>query len=393
MKIWSSIAVASALIVTPIVALAQEANLAFGGDQFTAGQQASIDQEVARDAFVAGYNVSIAAPVAGDGHIAGFNVNTTAPITGDAYAAGYAVSIGAPVGNDVTAAGNSVVLARAATVGGNARMAGQSVTLDGPVSGSAIVSAQTLTLNTTIAGDFKFIGENIVFAPGARVTGTLDIQAPREIPVPAEVASPDRVTFTQLVAPDYMGEAGRTAENVVRGFFWAAVGWVVFLFIIGAAFIALLPARVHAMEVASERRPFRTLGLGTRGFAATLGLVLVAVLTIVGILTLPIVLIYIAVACSLAYLAGAYLIAFRIGSGFMRIDSNIKRLVTLALGLIGAVLLGLIPLLGWLVTLLITTFGFGVFAVVTMVRWSARDAQRIRAAEGPSPGSSGQPVA
>jgi hypothetical protein len=236
-----------------------------------------------------------------------------------------------------------------------------------------------------VAGDFSFIGENIVFAPGARVAGKLSVQAPREIAVPAEVAAADRVTFTQLVYPDYVGEAGRTAENVVKGFwpaFWAAAGWLVFLFVLGAALIALLPARIHAMEAASENRPFRTLGLGILTFASTLGLVLVAVITIIGIVTLPFVFIYIVIACSLAYLAGAYLIALRIGGAFVRIDSNLKRLGTLALALVAAVLLGAIPVLGWLITLLVTAFGFGAFAVVTMARWSAKDAPRIQTAEG-----------
>jgi cytoskeletal protein CcmA (bactofilin family) len=385
MKIWTSIVIASALLATPILAAADEANLSFGGDQYTAGQQAAIETDVARDAFVAGYNVSITAPVEGDGHLAGFSVSTTSPVTQDVYAAGYSVSIGAPVGGDLTAMGNNLVVGSSAAIGGNVRAAGQTVTLDGPINGSAIVTAQTLTLNTSVAGDFSFIGENIAFAPGARVAGKLSIQAPREIAVPAEVAAADRVSFTQLVHPDYVGEAGRTAENVVKGFwpaFWAAAGWLVFLFVLGAALIALLPARIHAMEAASEKRPFRTLGLGILTLASTLGLLLVAVISIIGIVTLPFVFIYIAIACSLAYLAGAYLIGLRIGGAFVSIDSNLKRLGTLALALIAAVLLGAIPVLGWLITLLVTAFGFGAFALVTMVRWSAKDAPRIQTAEG-----------
>jgi hypothetical protein len=100
MKIWSSILIASAVIVSPMLALADETNLSFGGDQYTAGQQAGIETDVARDAFIAGYTVSISAPVQGDGHLAGFNVSTTSPVTEDVYAAGYSVTIGAPVGGD-----------------------------------------------------------------------------------------------------------------------------------------------------------------------------------------------------------------------------------------------------------------------------------------------------
>lgn len=378
--------VAAALFATP-AAIADEASYSFGGDQYAAGQEAAIGAAVTRDAFAAGYNVSITAPVQGDAHLGGFNVSTTAPVTGDVYGAGFSVTLGAPVGADVTAMGNSVTLQPAATVAGNLRAAGQTVTLDGPVAGSALVTAQTLRLNTTVAGDLSFIGEAIVFSPGAKVTGKVSIQAPKEIAVPAEVASADRVSFTKLVDPDYMGEAGRTAQNVVNSFwpaFWAMVGWFALLLVIGAVLIALFPTRLRALEIASAKRPFRTFGIGILAFASTLGLVVVAVLTLIGIVVVPFVFIYVAIACSIAYLTGAYLIALRVGGAFVQVDTNLKRLGILALGLALAAFLGLIPFIGWLITLCITSFGFGALAVVTMVRWSAGDAQRLGGAQPPA---------
>lgn len=395
MKLWSTAIVAGVLLATS-PSVAEEANFTFGGDQYTAGQQAGIETDVARDAFIAGYNVSITAPVGGDAHLAGFNVSTSAPVTGDVYGAGYSVSVGAPVSSDVSLMGNNVIVQARAPVTGNARLVGQTVTIDAPIGGSVLVTAQTLLLNATIAGDLSFTGENVVFAPTAEVTGKVAIQAPKPIDVPATVADANRVTFTELVNPDYVGEAGRTAENVIKGFwpvFWAAVGWLAFLFVLGAALIALAPTRLRAMEAASEKRPFRTFGLGILTFASTLGLVIVAALTIIGLIALPFVLIYIAIACSLAYLTGAYVMALRIAGAFVAVDSNLKRLGVLAAGLVAAALLGMIPVLGWLITLAIDTFGFGVFAVVTMVHWSAKDAERIRRAEQPTVGSAGQPAA
>jgi cytoskeletal protein CcmA (bactofilin family) len=372
------------LAIAAAPSAAEEASLDFGGDHYAAGQQAGVAAAVARDAFIAGYNVAISAPVEGDGHIAGFSVGTTARVAGDLYAAGYSVNVAGAVGGDVTAMGNSVLIGAAAPVGGNVRAAGQTVTLEGPISGSLLVTAQNLVLDTTVAGDVTFIGESIAFSPGARIAGTVSIRASREIAVPPEVAAADRVSFAQLANPDYVGQAGRTAESVISGFWpalWSALLWLAFLLVVGAAVIALLPSRLRALEAASALRPFRCFGLGILAFASTLGLVPVAALTIIGLVTLPFVLLYIFVACSLAYLAGAYLIALRVGGAFVTTDTNLTRLVLLALGLAAAVLLGLVPVVGWLLTLGITIFGFGAFAVVTMVRWSAADAGRI-----PAPG-------
>lgn len=371
----------SILLLVPVAAGAQEARLGFGGDQYAAGQNIAVEAAVERDAFVAGSDVSLNAPVSGDAHLAGFDVNSTAAVSGNIYALGYSVDITGAVGGDVTAAANSVTLRSAAPVAGNARLAGATVTIATPISGSALVSAQSLTLDAPISGDVSFYGETMVFAPGARVDGVLSIQAPGEIVVPPGVASADRVKFTRLVAPDYVAEAGRTAETVVKRFwpqFWIAVAGLLLLFLIGAAMISLMPKAMARMQIVSETRPLRNLGLGVLAFAAVLGLVPVIAMTLVGILLLPFVFIFIAIASGLAYVAGSYLVGLRISKAFFTTDTNLKRLGILALALIAAVLLGMIPFVGWFVTLALLIFGLGTFAVLLMVRWSAKDAAKLQ---------------
>ena len=44
-------------------AMADQVNLAFGGDAYAAGQTATLSQPVARDAFAAGFTVALGAPV------------------------------------------------------------------------------------------------------------------------------------------------------------------------------------------------------------------------------------------------------------------------------------------------------------------------------------------
>lgn len=363
---------------------ADDAALTFGGDQFIAGQVTSISAPVQHDAFAVGNDVTLSAPVSGDAHLAGYDVDINADVSGDIYAAGFSVNVTGGVGGDLTAAGNTVTVRSATAVTGNARLAGATVVLGAPVGGFALVTAQSLTLDEPVSGDFSFYGENLTFGPGARVEGMLEIRAPKEIAVPASVAAADRVNFELLDSPDYVSEAGKTAGNVVGRFwpvFWTVAAWWLLLFLVGAALIALLPRAVSALQVASEKRPFRNLGLGILAFAAVLGLVPVVAMTLIGILLLPFVLIFAVIACSLAYLAGAFLVGLRITSAFVAVDTNLKRLGVLAIALIAAALVGMIPLVGWLITLAIVIFGFGTATIVTMVRWSARDASRLSGAQ------------
>ena len=347
------------------MALADETRLSFGGDQYAAGQTVSVAGEPVRDAFVAGYDVTLGAPVTGDAHLAGFSVTDSAEVAGDVYAMGYSLNLSGIIGGDLTALGNSISLGAPQPVGGNLRVAGQSVALNSPVQGAALITAQTLTLNSSIAGDLSFYGETISFGPDAKVAGRVIIQAPKEIAVPASVAAADRVSFIQLVVPDYASEAGKTAQHAVRGFWpevWGNLIWWLMLLALGAALIALAPNRVAALEAAASQRPWRQLGLGVLGFAATLGLVPVTAMTVIGLVLLPLVLVVVAIACALAYLGGAYLVGLRIGRAFTPLDSNGRKLAILAAAIVVAGLLAMVPLLGWLLTLLLLVYGFGAIA-------------------------------
>jgi hypothetical protein len=356
-----------------------QARLAIGGDQFAAGQLAALTTPVQHDAFAIGSDVTLATTVAGDAHLAGYDVDVSADVTGDVYAAGFSVNVTAGIGGDLSALGNTVTLRSAAPLAGNARLAGAMVTIAAPVGGAALVSARSLTLDTVVSGDLSFYGENLTFGPGARVDGMLDIRAPQQIAVPASVAPADRVRFELLQSPDYVSEAGRTAGDVVGRFwpvFWTIAIWWLLLFAVGAGLIALLPDAVSALRLASQTRPWRNLGLGTLGLAAVLGLVPVVAMTIVGIVLLPIVLLFVIMACSLAYLTGSFLIGLRIAGAFVAVDSNLSQLGVLALALLAAALLGMIPFLGWLITLAIVIFGFGSASIPIMRRWSSGGAAR-----------------
>lgn len=371
------------LLFLPAQASAQEGGrLTFGGDQFTAGQSAQVDAAVARDVFAAGYDVAVRAPVGGDAHLAGFNVSQVSDVTGDVYAAGFTVSVTGKVGGDVTAMGNSVSVASPQSVAGNLRIVGQTVTVSSGVEGSALIAGQTATLGSAVKGDLSFVGENLAFGPGARVDGTVTIRAPRQIAVPASVAAADRVRFEQLVAPDYASEAGKTAEHAVRSVWpavWGVGLWWLMLFVIGVLVITLLPRLAQSLQSTGTTRPFRRIAAGLVMFAAVIGLVPVLVLTIFGIFLVPFALVFVALACALAYLTGTYLLGVRVARALVSVESNLKRLGVLAVSIVVMGLLGMIPVLGWLSTLVLLCFGFGAITAVVMRRLAASDRPTVAA--------------
>ena len=366
-----SILTAITLLLSPVLATAEEGRLSFGGDLYAAGQSTSIDIPLDRDAFAAGYDVTLGAPVAGDAHLGGFNVNASAEISGDLYAAGFSVSVTGAVAGDITAMGNTIAISAPTPVGGNLRLAGQTVTLTAGVDGSALIAAQTATLGAPISGDFSFVGESLNFGPNARVDGQVILRGPRQIDVPATVAPPERVTFELMTGPDYATEAGKTAEHVVRSIWpavWATGLWWLLLFVVGTAFITLAPRLVEALHLAASQRPLRRLGAGLVALAALLGFVPVLIMTIVGMVLIPFAALFVVLIWALGYLAGTYLLGARMAAALMPLDSAVKRLAVLAVSILVAGFLGMIPVVGWLVTLLLLCFGLGAIVAVLLER-------------------------
>src|SRR5690606_3340404 len=148
---------------------------------------------------------------------------------------------------DATFAGNSVTLQPEATIGGNVRLAGSQVTVSAPVEGAAVVAADVLNLNAGVTGDLSFFGRSITFGPSVRVTGKLTIHASDPISVPATVTEATRVAFERTDSPNYVAEAGRTADTVIRSV-WPAVWitgiWIALLVVTGTLFIAFAPKLV-----------------------------------------------------------------------------------------------------------------------------------------------------
>jgi len=374
---------AGLLALISLPAVADQQTFTFGGDTYAAGQSIAIASPVLRDAFEAGNTVVLSAAVGHDAHLAGFDVQSNSDVGGNLYAAGFSVSVGGTIKGDITAMGNTVSVHTTQPVSGNVRAAAANFTLDSGADGSVLVTAETATINAPIKGDFSFYGRNLVFGTNAVVAGQVLIHAPKKVEVPTSVAPADRVVFTELTSPEYPTQVGQTAEMVAKAFWtavWAAALWWVLLLVVGAAFIALSRPLTGSLETLSAVRPVRRVGLGLLAFAAVVGLVPVAGLTVVGLLLVPFVIIFAVIACSLAYIAGVYLIGHAIGSRFTSVATTGRKVAVLALSLLLAGLLTMIPFLGWLISLGIVAYGFGVIAALIMTRWSADDRARLASA-------------
>lgn len=359
---------------------AQSQPFAIGGDIFTTGESGS-PLQAGRDVLAAGSAVYLGGTVAQDTHATGFDVEVDASTGGDLFAAGATVSLRGAVAGDLTAAGFNVRTARAAEVGGNARLTGGRVVIDGPVRGALAAAGGTIALNSAVSGDAVLLGETITFGPDASIAGRLTYSAPAPIEIPARVVPADRITFTAYERSEMVRDAGQMWDDwkspATPGFGTLLGGFLVtlgFLVVIGALFLSMAPAQVRRLRQSIEARPGAALLGGVIGLSTLFGLVPLSIMTVVGIPFVPIVVLIIILAWTLGYLLGAYVVAMRVMRAFGASDAPgmWMRLLALVLGVTLMALLNFIPVLGWVANLGLVLLGIGGMTMSLAARMGGR---------------------
>jgi len=354
------------LIASAVVATAETKQAESGGDTFISGPVVNQTLEASGDTFVAARTVVASGQSKGDMHAAGFDVTVNADAGQDLYAAGFSVVVQSKITQDLTASGFSVRTGKGSTTGGNARLFGRTVTIEGPVEGSVLVAAQDVVFNAAIEGDLRVLARSITFGPDAIVAGTFTYAAREKISVPERVATADRVAFEKVSVSDARDhwDDMRKEMPVLPTFASLVFSFVVsllFFVALGAVVLGFMPKRLSKMRRSIGRAPGQSILLGIIGLSMLLGMVPITALTIVGLPFVPVVVLTIIVAWTLGYALGAYSVAMRIWTGFGGEEDPGRptRLLVFAGAIIAVALLNFIPFVGWVANYTLVLLGLG----------------------------------
>lgn len=337
-----------------------------GTDTFFAGSQLNQAVDTAGDTFMAARTAKVDGATQGDLHIAGIDVSVSADVADDLYAMGGTVTIRGNIAKDITAAGFSLRTESSSMTQGNARLAGNTVTIDGPIQGALSVIGRDVILNAAIKGDARILAQTLSFGPDAVIGGTLTYSTEEKMAVPERVAAAERVTFEKIsngrVWEEWqdMGKdmpAFPTFMSVMFGF----VISLLFFLALGALALGFMPDRLEKLQRSVAEAPGRVLLLDIGGLSVLFGMVPIAAMTIVGIPFVPVVLLAIVVAWMLGYALGAYSVAMRfwVGIGGVENPSNLARLLVFTAGIIFVALLNFIPFVGWVANFTLVLLGIG----------------------------------
>lgn len=348
-------------------ASAENASLSIGQDRYEVGDSLEFEGPAVDDLFMAGNRVALKAPVAGSAYVAGRRVAVEAATAGDLFAAGYGVVVSGAVGGNASVTGYEVTVG---PVAGNLRVAGSEVAF-GPVGGYALVVGSEVTMNGAITGDGVLVADKIVFGPRASIAGTLTIYAdnPEGLVVPASVAPAERVRIE--VRKNY-DEKDWTETMPVTVPLWRVVaGFLMGVLISGllaALVIAVAPKAVQSWRELALAHPGRAIGSGFLVTSALAGSGFVLMLTIIGVLLLPVMLIITLLAILAGYSLGSYVlgVALWLAIGRHSPEGLPGKFGLACLGAFVAGLAWLVPVAGWFFVLALTLLGIGTLAAFVL---------------------------
>ncbi len=214
------------------------------------------------------------------------------------------------------------------SLGGSVRVYGQVREDVIAVGGSVFLGEDAI-----IFGNVVSVGGPVVKQPGAQVHG--------------KITSVETTWISSLFSGFEVPELPK-----VHGF----VSFIGFL-LITLCIVALIPSTVGFISFNLEYDSLKTFAWGVLGTVLILPLVFIFIISIVGIVLIPVLVILVACAFLLGYVAVSQLVGKKITIAVKKPNKPI--ILETLLGVVVLSGIGLIPLLGWLVQTLAAVAGFG----------------------------------
>lgn len=329
-------------------------------DFIRVGETVQIDGEIKGDAYLAGAVVTVNGKIDGDLFVLGGKVSVNGPVGGSIRILGADVTSNSSVDRSVllicanctvtkrsTMYGSLMVVASnleqsSGRVGRGFRFFGNRLYLNSEVANEAFVVANQEFLlgpSASISGQLKYTGNNAaILEPGATVAGEILYQkSDKEENFPRFFGAKSILTSYQRIKP--LTELFGLTISALIGF----------------VLLGLFPKGFEKVVMAIEKKPYASLGWGV---VASLMIPMVAVLFALTIVGIPVSLVLLLMGYVI-WIVVSYFSAFFIGRKILLVRFGERRGWALVLGLVLIYILGLIPIIGTLIKLVLFLLAFG----------------------------------
>ncbi len=323
----------------------------------------SIEGTVNGSVIAGGGTITVSGNITRDLIIGGGTINVTGHVGGSIIAAGGNLTLNGPVEHDIVVTGGMIDIGSGATIGRDLVLAGGTTTVSAPVARRVQMASGSLTLRNRVGGDVRGRVDHLKL-DGAQIGGNLDYTSNNSVQLVngARVAG----TTTRHTPTDARG-AGNGFLDWLRG--------LIGIFALGLLLIFLLPGLSTRAIDTLRAQPWPSLGIGAVVLVIPPIVALIAFIVglliggwWLGVLLIPLWILALAVGYVVTgFLLGRLLFA-RLGWG------GYHDALALLGGLFVLTVVGLLPVLGWLVGLAAVVFGAGALALTVSLRTRLRGA-------------------
>lgn len=322
-------------------------------DVSVAGALVSVRGAVLDELRAAGAEVDVDVTTKGDAKVAGAIVSVKGGVEKNLYVVGARVNVDARIGGSLKAAGARVLIGSQSNIEGLMHVVGADVVFAGTSHGPAEIYGDAVQIDGHIGSDLLVRARSVTIGKTAVVEGDAIFRTLDEPQIEEGATLRGRQTFT----PPQHGP--RTALAIVKALF------ATLLFGIGAGLILglilLLAARPFVEQAIFQVRevPLRSL---FSGLAVVILVPLFAVILMATVIGIPLSLLTL-LAFPLMLFVGWVVAAFAVGDWILNRGraqrSFASRLLLLLAGLLLITIIGIIPVVGVLVWLLVMLLGLG----------------------------------
>jgi cytoskeletal protein CcmA (bactofilin family) len=334
-------------------------------DLYATGGTINVNGIVNGDLVAAGGTINIRGAINGDVVAAGGSVMVNGMVRDSVRASGGTVVISSTVAGDVVAAGGSVELKPGASVGRDMVIGAGSVQIDGNVGRDVRLGGGEATINSMVGGKVEAdLGNRLTLGPMARIEGDLILSSPQEASVAQGATVVGNTVYERPTTSLFWVRVRDTAGIRVVQDILSRVQWFLGTALVGLLLLWIVPRTLEGTSETVLRSPWSSLGLGVAVLILAPIIIVIAALIAIfigGFAGVPV-----AVVPSALYLVLLALTAPVIGLligryllGRLRSPGAFAAWQALLLGVLILALLGFVPVLNWVVTLLTLLFGFG----------------------------------
>jgi len=341
-----------------------DAGTVVNDDLYVFGATVDIQGTVNGDVISSGSAVTISGTVNGDLAAAAGTIDIPGQVHGSVRATGGNLSITGTVRDDVLVGGGTLEIGPNGSIGRDLLFGGGTLALNGQSGRDVRVGAGDMSLGGRVDGNVRADVGQLTVADGATIGGDL-IYSSEQSPTIASGAAISGQT-QRLATPDPAQPT--TTDRVIGG----VVGWLrmfVAMLLVGLPLVLLFPAFSQRASRSLNRAPWPSVGIGV---GLLIGVPMLAVVVLIagifagGWWLAPILLGVYAAALVLGYAVAGLFVGRTIGERFGY--RGLHPVAYLVMGLVPLLLVGLVPILGWVIGIVAAVAGVGAFSLAL---WTA----------------------